>query len=185
MSQTASQPLTIDDLYRLPDDNLHWELVHGRLVSEPSPGARHGRIAAKLTVMLSGYADEHRTGVVLTCHSGFILHRSPDTVRAPDVAWVDRERYLALADEALLVPGAPELAVEVLSPGNREAAVHAKVADYLAAGTTLVWVIDAEAKQVRCYRNLLEPQTLSGVDRLTAEELLPGFSVAVDDIFAI
>ncbi len=185
MSEAASQLLTIDDLYRLPDDGLHWELVHGRLVSEPSPGARHGRIAARVTGLLLAYADKHRTGVVLTCDSGFILHRSPDTVRAPDVAWINRKRYLGLDDEALLVPGAPELAVEVLSPSNREAAVHAKVADYLAAGTTVVWVIDAEARQVRTYRSLLEPQSLVGRDLLAAEGLLPGFGVSVEDIFAI
>ena len=87
--------------------------------------------------------------------------------------------------ETRAIPGAPDLAVEVLSPGNSDAAVHSKVADYLAAGTTLVWVVDPELSQVLTYRSLLMPGMLSGADLLTADDLLPDFSVPVCELFAL
>ena len=138
-----------------------------------------------MAYLLNRYVDEYRSGVVLSDDSGFILHRSPDTVRAPDVAYMRRERYLALDDDWLMIPGAPDLAVEVLSPSNRESDLHGKIADYLAAGTTLVWVVDAMAREVRSYRQLLAPELLRGADILSAQDLLPGFSVIVDRIFDI
>ena len=177
--------LRLEDLYRMPDDEFRHELVSGRLVSEPPPGARHGRIAANIVVRLGAFAQESQSGIVLTCDTGFVLHRSPDTVRAPDVAFVSRERYLALEDETRAFPGPPDLAVEVLSPGNSHASVHAKVADYLAAGTKLVWVVDPELQQLLTYRGLFSPKTLSGEDLVAADDLLPGFSVRVAGLFTI
>lgn len=186
MSHTAAQlPLTVEDLYRLPDDNQHYELAHGWLVSEPPPGVEHGRIASRVTSLLDAHVREHKAGVVVTCDTGFILHRSPDTVRAPDVAFIRMEKYRALADNQRAMPGAPDIAVEILSPGNRATDVHAKVADYLAAGTLLVWLVDPVAEQVHSYRKLLEPTVLSAADLLTAEELLPGFRVPVKALFEI
>lgn len=101
------------------------------------------------------------------------------------MAYITRERYLALEDDWLMIPGAPDLAVEVLSPSNRVSETHAKVADYLAAGTTLVWVVDGKAREVHSYRHLLEPEVLTGADALVAEDLLPGFSTPVATIFDI
>ncbi len=177
--------LTAEQLYDLPDEDLHYELVQGRLVSEPPPGGDHGRVAATITGLLTQYAWRHRTGVVLTCDTYFVLARGPDTVRGPDVAFMSRERFLALDEPERAIPGAPDLAVEVLSPGNREAETIAKVADYLAAGAALVWVVDPRLRRVRCYRRLPEPETLSESDSLTADDLLPGFRVAVRDIFEV
>ena len=183
MTSVASRLKTVEDLYALPDDGLHYELVHGEFVSEPPPGGRHGRIAARLVQRIGAHAEAHRLGVVLTCDSGFVLHREPDTVRAPDVAFVSYERYKAFGDETLALPGPPDLAIEVLSPSDTAAKMHAKVADYLAAGTPLVWVVDPDRRQVRSYRNLLEPQVAAESDELAADDLLPGLSLPVADIF--
>ena len=184
MVQSRSNLLEISDLYRMPDDEFRHELVQGQLVSEPPPGGRHGRVAARFVSVLDGVA--RRTGyIVLTCDAGFILHRSPDTVRAPDVALVNRERYLALEDERKLIPGAPDLAVEVLSPGNTRAEIHAKTADYLSAGTALVWVADPESQSIQSYRELLAPRFMTGTDVLTADAVLPGFSVPVQAFFEL
>ena len=177
------QFLTADQLYELPDEDLHYELVQGRLVREPPPGGAHGRVAATITGLLVQYAQQHRNGVVLTCDTYFVLARAPG--RGPDVAYISRDRYLSLDEPERAIPGAPDLAVEVMSPGNREAATAAKVADYLAAGTTLVWVVDPRCRQVRCYRRLREQRTLSGADLLTADDLLPGFGVPVRDLFEV
>jgi Uma2 family endonuclease len=185
MGEHAPQMVTAEDLYRLPEDGLHHELVQGRLVNEPPPGARHGAVAARITYLLSQYTEAHRSGIVLANDTGFILHRSPDTVRAPDVAWLRRERYLALENDALMIPGPPDIAIEVLSPGNRPAEIHAKVADYLAAGCTLVWVLEPGTREVHSYRQLLAPEILRGNATLRADDLLPGFSLRVDALFHV
>ena len=169
----------------MPDDGRHHELLCGLLVSEPPAGGRHGRIAATLAEKIGRHVREHRLGVVLTCDAGFVLHRSPDTVRGPDVSFVHRERYVMLDDETKAIPGPPDLAIEVLSPYDRAADMHAKVADYLAAGTPLVWVVDPEARQVTAYRTLLEPGVLSGEDELAAEDILPGLRLPIEELFEL
>jgi len=173
----------VEDLYLMPADDMHHELVHGVLVSEPLAGPRHGRVAATIVQLLGRHVRKHRLGVVLTCDTGFVLHRSPDTVRGPDVAFISRRRYDAVPDEVGAFPGAPDLAVEVLSPHDRASRVHAKVADYLAAGTPLVWVVDPDRATVTTYRALLEPQFLEGDAELSAEDILPGFRIAVARLF--
>ena len=184
MNSAAPIVMTVNDLYALPDDGLKHELVHGWLVSEPLPGVRHGRIAARLVQRLGAFVDEHRLGVVLTCDTGFVLHRKPDTVRGPDVAFVRRDRYDAIDNLTAAFPGPPDIAVEVLSPSDSATSIHGKVADFLAAGTPLVWVVDPNLLQVRCYRSLLEPHILTDVDALTADDLLPRFRLPVQDLFA-
>ena len=183
--RASQQAMTLDELYELPDDELRYELVNGWLVSEPPPGVRHGHTITNLAMLLGAHVRAHKAGVVLSGDTGFILHRSPDTVRAPDIAFVRLERYQALDDKRLAMPGAPDLAIEILSPGDRRGEIHAKVADYLEAGTALVWVVDPDSEQVFSYRSLFEPQCHSGSDTLTAGDLLPGFSIEVDDIFLI
>lgn len=168
----------------MPDDEFRHELVGGHLVSEPPTGARHGRVAARFVCTLDAFASQN-DGVVLTSETGYILHRSPDTVRAPDVSLITRKRYLALEDETKAIPGPPDLAVEVLSPGNTRAAIHAKVADYLSAGTPAVWVADPDRQTVRVYHALFAPQTVAGTEMLTGRGPLSGFSVPVCDLFAL
>ena len=186
MNQRATDSvLSLADLYALPDDAMRHELMNGLLVSEPPPGARHGRVAARIVALLDAHVRKHGVGVVITCDTGFVLHESPATVRAPDIAFITLDRYRALADERNAIPGAPDLAVEVLSPGNRPSEIHAKVADYLTAGTPLVWVVDPEHEQVSIYRDLFAPRRLAGADALTADGVLPGFCVAVSELFTL
>ena len=184
MVESRTNLLGVSDLYAMPDDEFHHELVRGQLVSEPPPGARHGRVASRIVYQLQR-AALGSDFIVVTCDAGFILHRSPDTVRAPDVALVSRNRYLALEDESRLIPGAPDLAVEVLSPRNTRAEMHEKVADYLAAGTAMVWVADPQSKVVVTYRDILAPRSLAGSDMLPAGGLLRGFRIAVSELFAL
>ena len=180
-----SQTMTVEQLYSLPNDGQRHELAHGWLVSEPPPGIRHGCVAMRMGALLDAFIREYKVELIVSSEAGFVLHRSPDTVRAPDLALIARQRYLALNDNRKAMPGEPDLAIEILSPSNRWPEVHAKVADYLAAGTTVVWVVDPEAEHVRSYRALLEPHVLTGSDPLTAPDLLPGFNVPVSELFAI
>ena len=183
MVQGNEQLLGVDDLYRMPDDEFRYELVSGRLISEPPTGVRHGYVSAQLCSLLVRYARRHG-GVVLTGEPGFILQRSPDTVRAPDVAWIRRERYLTLEDEGKYFPGAPDLAVEVLSPGNTRLAIAEKVADYLSAGAALVWVADPKSQAITSHRDGQAPQKLTGSALLTAPDLLPDLALPVSELFS-
>ena len=177
--------LTVEDLYTLPEDGMKYELQGGMLVSEPLPGSRHGRVATRMAALLDAHVRRSRLGVVFSNDSGFILSRSPDTVRGPDVAFVSRERFAGSENLVGAFPGPPDLAVEVLSPSNTPSAIHAKVGDYLAAGARCVWVIDPEAEAVVVYRSLLLPRTLTETDLLDGEDVVPGFRAAVLELFEI
>jgi len=179
--------MSVDDLYAIPDDNLKHELQAGVLVSEPLPGFRHGRVAVRIGRLLDAYVQGRGIGAVVGCDTGFVLARDPDTVRGPDVAFVAKERMASIADEARAFEGAPDFAVEVLSPSNTPATVRAKVADYLAAGARVVWVVDPDPgrETVTVYRSLLAPRSLSRDDELDGEDVVPGFRARVAELFEI
>src|SRR5262245_41756334 len=110
--------LTIEDYLRIPDDGSRHSLQAGLLIAEPQPFPRHGQIQARLTRLLSEFVDAHHLGVVLT-ESGFVLSRDPDTVRGPDVSFVRSDRFDANEAARGYIRGAPDLAIEVLSPSSR------------------------------------------------------------------
>jgi len=175
--------MSADELLALPDDNRRHELVAGLDVSEPPASFRHGDIAAEVFTRLSEYVRPRDLGRVVSTETGFLLARNPDTVRAPDVAFVSRSSIERAGAVRGYFPGAPDLAVEVLSPSERPADVHAKIGDYLAAGSRLVWVIDPASRQVRVHRSLLQPSILDETAMLVGDEVLPGFSVRVGRLF--
>jgi Uma2 family endonuclease len=175
--------MTIEDLYTLPEDRVTYELQAGTLLSEPHPGVKHGRVVMLIAAVLLAHVRAHRLGVVLVNDTWFLLSRDPDTVRAPDVAYITRQRFEESGDPAGAFPGAPDLAVEVLSTSNTPSQVRAKVADYLAAGTRCVWVADVSSQSVTAYRSLLAPRTLLAEDILDGEDVLPGFRVNVGELF--
>ena len=177
--------MTVEDLYVMPDDGFNYELQAGMLVSEPLPGGRHGWVTAAVAEILRAHVKTHRLGVVFAGDSGFVLARKPDTVRGPDVAFVSRERFERSGDTVKAFAGAPDLAVEVLSPSNTPAAMHAKVADYLAAGTRCVWVVDPESQTVTVYASLLWPHTFGQDEMLDGDDVVTGFRVRVGDLFEL
>jgi Uma2 family endonuclease len=128
------EKLTVDALYRMPDDGFRHELQAGLLLSEPRPGFQHGRLVMNLGAMIHEHVKEHRLGVVVTGDPGFVLARNPDTLRGPDVAFVSQRRADEQRHNVRAFEGAPDLAVEVLSPSDVPAEVRTKVAEYLAAG---------------------------------------------------
>ncbi len=174
--------LTAEEFYALPDDEMDHELVEGWVTSEPMPGTRHGRVVIQLALALGGFVRAKRLGLVVN-NAGFVLARDPDTVRGPDLAFVTKERVEEAGDVEGFFPGPPDLAVEILSPSNRPVEMRAKVADYLAAGTRLVWVVDPGGRKVRAYRSLLAPRVLGPHDELDGEDVLPGFRLRVAELF--
>lgn len=175
--------VTEEALYTLPDDGSRHELVAGRLVAEPRPAFDHGELQVRMAHLLVSFVAPRRLGRVVT-ESGFVLARDPDTVRGPDVAFVAAERFRkALPAPGRFFDGAPDLAIEIVSPSNRPEEIHGKVADYLAAGARVVWVLDPATRSARIYRTLLAPRTLGVGDSLDGEDVLPGFSLPLADLF--
>jgi Uma2 family endonuclease len=130
--------------------------------------------------LLGDFVEAQQLGEVFGV-TGYVLARDPDTVRGPDLSFVYRER-LSNLDDARYFSGAPDLAVEILSPSSREE-IHAKIADYLAAGARLVWVVDPERESVTTYRTLLAPRRLESNESLDGEDVLPGLVIPLESIF--
>lgn len=183
MARSRKSLMTADEIYRLPNDNLRYELVRGHLAAEPPVGYRHGRLAVAIASALENYAKESGYGISVTSEVGFQLSHDPDTVRGPDVAVLRKPRLAELDDDSRFFPGAPDLAVEVLSPSDRPNAVSDKIKDYLDAGTHVVWIVDPQRRDVVVYTP--DGRRILSVDEtLDAPDLLPGFLLVLRDLFA-
>ncbi len=167
--------MTADDLLRLNLPNKRTALVKGVLVVREPAGYRHGDVTTKLTVVIGGFVQARNLGTVLAAETGFKLFTNPDTVRAPDVAFVHRDR-LPDPPPAGYAPFAPDLVIEVLSPDDRPGEVLAKVADWLSAGCRLAWVVDPVRRLARVYRADGTESLVTDRDTLDGEDVLPGFS---------
>lgn len=184
-SPTELEPprLTAEEFERLPDDGYRSELVRGLVIRELPAGGEHGVIAMQLTRRVATFVYEQRLGHVLSAETGFILQRKPDTVRAPDIAFVRRERIEAEGVPRGYWPGAPDLAVEVVSPSNTLPEIHDKVQDYLNAGCTLVWVVEPRSRRVTVYRSMHDISLLTAEEELDGGNVLPGFRVRIAELF--
>jgi len=179
-SATHDRRLTAEEYARLPEDGKRYELEAGVVVTEPQPFPRHAQIQAHLVFQ---FVEPRQLGVVLT-EGGFLLSRDPDTVRGPDVSFVRRDRFDVEEAERAFFHGSPDLAIEILSPSNRPGEVRGKVADYLAAGSRLVWVVDPARAIVTVYRTLLAPRLVRSDGALEGEDVLPGLSISVAALLA-
>ena len=135
----------------------------------------------RLERLLEEFVEARGLGEIFG-EAGYVLARDPDTVRGPDLSFVSRERLSPFDDERFF-SGAPDLAVEILSPSNRSGEMHAKVADYLAAGARLVWVIDPERRLITTYRELLAPRRIGSPEPLDGGDVLAGLVIPLDAIF--
>jgi Uma2 family endonuclease len=172
--------VTAEELLAFPEDASRHELQEGFVVEEPPPLPRHARTVARLAALLGPIAKA--SGAVVVTDFFLILARGPDTVRAPDLAVFTGEQWKAL-DPDRPYQGAPALVIEVLSPSNRPGDMHAKIADYLAAGVSLVWVVDPWAWSVRSYRTLLSPVLHRGEAQLEGGSVLPDLELRAQDLF--
>ena len=177
----TSSSLTAEELLHVSIPDKRVELVRGKLVVREPAGGRHGRIAVNVTVQLGSYVAMHQLGTVYAAETGFTLARHPDTVRAPDVAFIRRER-LPTPEPTGFPDLAPDLVVEVLSPGDRPGELLVKIADWLSAGTRLVWVIDPDRRLARVYRLDGTEQMIAEDQTLEGEDVLPGFACRVSAI---
>ncbi len=167
--------MTADELLHANIPDKRTELVRGVLrVREPA-GSMHGRVAMNLGGELRAHAKANDAGTVFAAETGFKLFTNPDTVRAPDVAFIAKGREPP-PDATGFAELAPDLVVEVLSPDDRPGEVLAKVADWLSAGTCLVWVVDPSRRLARVYRQNGNETIVAADGTLEGEDVLPGFA---------
>jgi len=170
--------MTAEQLLEVNIPGKQVELVRGRLVVKEPPGYRHGDVTARLAFELMQYVRAQDLGQVVVGDPGFTLEKNPDTVRGPDIAFVQRARVPDPLPTAF-AEFAPDLVAEVLSPHDRPGEILAKVGDWLDAGTRLVWVIDPERRVARVNRADGTEALLDETDALRGEDVLPGFTCAV------
>ena len=177
-SMPQQAPLTAEELLRLNLPNKRTELVRGMLIIREPAGYQHGDIAMQLGAAIHLHVDAHQLGRVFAAETGFTLERNPDTVRAPDVAFISNAR-LPEPPPRGFAEMAPDLAVEVLSPDDYAPEVLEKVADWLNAGARLVWIVDPIRANARVYRADGSELLLGLNDSLDGEDVLPDFTCAV------
>ena len=180
---TTTRLMTADELLAMPKDDCRHELVKGELITMAPVGKQHGSVVSELMPPLAIFVKARGLGKVFT-EVGFVLATDPDTVRAPDVSFV-REDRLYIDTSPGYFPFEPDLAVEVVSPNDRYTEVAEKTAEYLAAGTRLVVVVDPRRRTITKHSEQGEVTQLGEGDTLTFDDVVPGFECAAADMFEL
>ena len=179
-------PVTVDLLLELPDDEYVYEVVEGVLVRMAGSGTRAASLAARLLAHLLVFVETHRLGVV-TGADGVYKFPGAETGLIPDIGFYVTERDKQVVDDTKPIPFAPDLAVEVVSPDQSPAAMAAKARMYLRAETRLVWVVWPQSGHIDVWHPEVQTgpvRTLNLGNTLDGEEVIPGFSYAVADLFS-
>ncbi len=182
MSAIQQTYMTADQLYAMHDDGFRYELVRGELVKMPPAGSEHGDVSGTIHVDLGWYVRNEQLGKVLSSDTGYRL--ADDHVLAPDVSFIANARIPESGLPVGYFPGAPDLAVEVVSPSEREVHAAQKVADYIAYGCKMVIVVHPGHRRVEVHTPARSTLNLGPGDTLDGGDAVPGWRVSVSDIFA-
>jgi Uma2 family endonuclease len=177
----ANQLITDTEFAEIDTPGRH-DLVDGERWSMPPVRIPHGRYATRIIVALGRFVEPLGIGEVLSGELGFVLTIDRRTILCPDAAFVRRERIPSIEEKGIF-NGAPDLAVEVISDSERPGQVQTKVARFLSAGTTLVWCVYPELKQVVVYHQEQPPRILNEGDTLTADPVISGFELPLGEYF--
>lgn len=179
---TIQRILTADELLALGDIG-RCELIDGEVI-RMSPGSfEHGAVAMNVGRVLSEFVHHHQCGIVTAAETGFKIRRNPDTVRAPDAAFISTARLPKELPRRGFFEGAPDLAAEVVSPDDRWSEVVAKAQDWLSAGCRLVWIVDPATRCVTVHEGGGQVRVLQETEPLEAGDVLPGFQVTISELF--
>jgi Uma2 family endonuclease len=170
--------MTAEELMELEGPNRH-ELIKGELLTMPPPKFEHGRVVANPTLLLLLHVRANNLGSVYT-ETGYKLETNPDTVLGPDVSFLAHKRADELSDQ--YYPGAPDVAVEVLSPSDKRPRVESKTRLWLSLGARSVWVVNPKLRTVEVFRANGERRLLHESDELV-DDTVPGFHVPVSEVF--
>jgi Uma2 family endonuclease len=177
-----SKLMTADELSWLPNASMRHELVNGELLTMAPPGAEHGSITSRIDRSLGPHVEASDLGAALAGDPGFQLTTGPDTVRAPDVAFIRRERVPESGLPRGYFPGAPDAAFEVISPNHLYTEVDEKVAGWLTHGKRLLVGVNPR-RRAKASRPDQPVRTRPEVDVLDGEDVVPGWSLPVRNLF--
>lgn len=180
----AKAKYTADDLWNWPQDGMRHELINGEVTTMAPSGGEHGIAVSDIGILAGSFVRSRRLGVTMGAETGFIVSRDPDTVLAPDFAFVSTRRLPPKPYPSKYWPGVPDLAVEVISPSDRPKDVAAKAQTWVAAGASVVWVINTRQQTITVYAPDAQPQVLSAGDILNGGDVLPGLTLPLGEIFA-
>lgn len=181
---TEKKVWTEEDLMSLPDDGYIHELVDGELIMSPKNNFQHERICTKLQYALETFNRKKKLGVVLGSSAGFWMHNR--NCRAPDISFIPKARLEKLGfspNAKRFFPGAPDLAVEILSPNNSRREIDARLKDFVSSGTQIAWLINPDAECAEVCHSLTERKLIGPGGVLDGEHLLPGFQFPIADLF--
>jgi Uma2 family endonuclease len=176
--------MTAEELLEYGHEPYVHELLDGILHEMEPPGYEHGRVAMIIGALLYAHVNEHGLGTTLAAETGFLLASDPDTVRAPDAAFVTRERAAAVGRTDRYWPGAPDLAIEVVSPSDSRSKVDSKTLHWLDAGTRAVVVLDPRLRMATVYRSRSDIRVLADDEPLDLHDVVSGFAPRTGDLFA-
>ena len=174
------------ELQALPEDGFIHELVDGEIVMSPKNDSFHGYISSRLLAALVVFAESRRLGVVWDSSTGFRMNNL--NIRAPDISFISYARLNALGFDVSsrgFIPGAPDLAVEVLSLHNTRKEINDRLKDFFNSGTRLAWIIDPKVKLAEVCHSPTERRRVVRADILDGEGILPGFRYPVGDLFIV
>jgi len=180
---TQESLVSADEFYEMARDGRRLELVRGRIVEMTPVGWKHGTTEIRVARVLADFVEQRGLGEVAGGEVGHILKRDPDSVLGADVSFISTERFQQVKDPSRFVEIAPDLAVEILSPGDRASEVLDKVHQYLDAGTEAVWIVDPVKEAVTVYRKDRAIAMLGREDELDGDDYLPGFRTPVGKFF--
>lgn len=176
-------PMTADELLRLPDDGFRHELVRGELITMPLHGAQHGMLACCISVLIYEHIQAERLGTGIAGGTGFQIAFNPDTVRAPDFAFICRERIQEVGISEGYWPGAPDLVVEVIENGDTYSDVEERTLEWLDAGSRMVLLVSPHSRSLTVWRSRRDGTMHWGSDLFRCGDILPGFTCPVAEIF--
>ena len=183
MVAVASRNLmTAREFECLQDNGRHYELIKGELSEMVPPGGIHGSITCDFTIYTGFFIVSQNLGQCFAAETGFLIERNPDTVFAPDWAFITKERLPAIIPEGY-ISIIPDIVLETRSPSDTKRKVAEKVARWLEAGVKIVWELNPTTKELTVYSQNSEPKVLRTEDTLTGGEILPDFSLLLSKIF--
>jgi len=178
----AGTIVSLQEFERLAaEDGAFYELDEGEVIAMSAVRRKHGKVQNTIVFLLNLWQEEHRGGAVYEAETGFLLGDDPPTVRVPDAAFVRAERDFESPEGYVL--GAPDLAVEVVSPTDSASYLMRKVRQYLKHGGHTVWLVYPDSREVQVFEVSGAVRVVSEGQMLEAPELLPGFSVPVARLF--
>jgi len=181
MSAVETKFWSDEELLALPKDGHDHEIIHGELYMSPA-SADHGGVISELLTLLNTHVRKNKLGKILDGQTGFRM-QSGD-LYSPDISFMSAPRWLAhKATKSVFIQGAPDLAVEVLSPSDTTDAIETKIAQYFENGTRLLWVINLYSRTAIEYRNAQPTRLIKKDEPLDGLDVVPGFTLPLQEIF--